>query len=134
MPRKTQVAYCLSSVAFLAVAIAPSQVWPSPVVSDPGQKRVNPHDFLIRGTVFTNQAYAFPGVQLKVRRSDEKKFRWETETNSRGEFAVRVPPGSDYELVVHAKGFVDQTHHVDAKTNLVDDNLVFRMELQGGNK
>jgi hypothetical protein len=54
------------------------------------------NDFLIIGTVFNDKAYAFPGVHLRVRRSTEKKFRWETYTNSRGEFAIRVPQGAEY--------------------------------------
>lgn len=86
------------------------------------------NDFLIRGTVFTEKALSFPGVQLRIRRSGEKKFRWEDRTNSRGEFAIRVPQGSQYEMVVHAKGFADQAKTVDARTGSGENNVVFRME------
>ena len=93
------------------------------------------NDFLIRGTVFTEAARAFPGVQLRIRRITENKFRWESSTNSRGEFAMRVPQGSEYEILAHAKGFGDQTRAVDAKNGLSEDNLVFRMEpVPGGKK
>ena len=34
---------------------------------------------------------------LRLRKDGEKKYKWETSTNSRGEFAVRVPQGSNYE-------------------------------------
>lgn len=92
------------------------------------QKYSHANDFLIIGTVFTEQGMAFPGVQLRIRRSSEKKFRWDTYTNSRGDFAVRVPQGTDYEMVVHEKGFADQTRAVDAKSGLGEMRVVFRME------
>jgi hypothetical protein len=92
------------------------------------QKYSHANDFLIRGTVFTVKALSFPGVQLQIRRSGEKKFRWKDQTNSRGEFAIRVPQGTQYEMVVHAKGFADQTRTIDAQTGSGENNLVFRME------
>src|SRR5208337_4302674 len=45
----------------------------------------------------------FPEVRVRIRQTSEKKFRWETYTNSRGEFAVRLPEGNKYEVQVHAK-------------------------------
>jgi hypothetical protein len=86
------------------------------------------NDFLIRGTVFTEKALSFPGVQLRIRRSGEKKFRWEDRTNSRGEFAIRVPQGTQYEMVVRAKGFAEQAKTIDARTGSGENNVVFRME------
>jgi hypothetical protein len=67
-------------------------------------------------------------VQLRIRRSGEKKFRWEDRTNSRGEFAIRVPQGTQYEMVVHAKGFADQVKSIDARNGSGENNVVFRME------
>ncbi len=55
---------------------------------------------------------------MRIRRSDEKKIRWQTETNSRGEFAVRVPPGYDYEVALHMKKYQDQTKTVDSKVDV----------------
>lgn len=92
------------------------------------------NDFLITGTVFDQRGYAFPGVRLKIRRSNEKRFHWDDFTNSRGDFAVRVPKGSQYELVVHAKGFADQARELDAKSGQNEARLVFRMEPGGGEK
>lgn len=86
------------------------------------------NDFLIRGTVFTDKAIAFPGVELRIRRAGEKKYRWQDNTNSRGEFAIRVPQGIEYEMVVHTKGFADQTRTIDARTGSAENNVVFRME------
>jgi hypothetical protein len=93
-----------------------------------GQKYSHANDFLIRGTVFTDKALSFPDVQLRIRRSGEKKFRWEDRTNSRGEFAIRVPQGIQYEMVVHAKGFAEQTRTIDARNGSGENSVVFRME------
>jgi len=102
----------------------------SPTSSSKGGSHKYSHadDFLIRGTVFTNTGIAFPAVDLRVRRASEKKFRWQTLTNSRGEFAVRVPKGLQYEMVIHAKGFADQTRSFDAKNGLSDQNVAVQMQ------
>lgn len=48
---------------------------------------------------------------------------------------MRVPQGSDYEMLVHVKGFVDQTRSVDAKKGNNEETVVFRMEpIAGGKK
>jgi hypothetical protein len=103
--------------------------------SKPGKtKYSHVNDFLIHGTVFTDKALSFPGVQLRIRRAGEKKFRWESYTNSRGEFAVRVPQGSDYEMVVRARGFAEQTRTIDTKIGGNQENMVFRMQPTSGGK
>jgi len=86
------------------------------------------NDFLIRGTVFNEKALSFPDVELRLRKEGEKKYKWETYTNSRGEFAVRVPEGSNYEILVHVKGFADQTRRVEAKGGGNGETVVFRMQ------
>ena len=109
---------------------------PSSPASSSSKHSRNSHasDFLIIGTVFTDKAYAFPGVHLRVRRSTEKKFRWETYTNSRGEFAIRVPQGAEYEIVVVAKGFTDQGKAISAKSGISEDSVVFEMQPAAGGK
>jgi hypothetical protein len=99
-------------------------------------KRGHSHasDFLLVGTVFTDKAYAFPGARIRVRRSSEKKYRWETYTNSRGEFALRVPQGDEYEIVVLAKGFADQNGTVNAKSGISEDKVVYRLQPVSGGK
>jgi hypothetical protein len=92
------------------------------------------NDFLVVGTVFTDKAYAFPGAHIRVRRSGEKKFRWQTYTNSRGEFALRVPQDNEYEIVVLAKGFADQNGTVNAKSGTSEDKLVYRLQPVSGGK
>jgi len=108
---------------------------PAVTASKPAKKKYShANDFLIRGTVFTDKALSFPGVQLRIRRAGEKKFRWESYTNSRGEFAVRVPQGSDYEMVVRIKGFAEQTRTIDTKTGGNEESMVFRMQPTAGGK
>jgi hypothetical protein len=106
---------------------APPETQP-PLEKPASKKYSHADDFLIIGTVFTDKGYAFPGVELRVRRANEKKFRWDSYTNSRGEFAMRVPPGTDYEMVVHVKGFSDQSKTLDAKSGINEARMVFRME------
>jgi len=101
----------------------------------PGQSAArHSDDFLVRGTVFTQEGFALPGAELHIRRSSEKKFRWQTVSNSRGDFAVRVKMGADYEVTVRAKGFAEQSAPVDAKTGDRYKDLVFRMEHQRNKK
>ena len=109
---------------------------PSSSSSSSSSKRGKTHanDFLVIGTVFTDKAYALPGAKLRVRRSGEKKFRWDTYTNSRGEFALRVPQGGEYEIVIIAKGFADQNGTVSAKSGISEDNVVYRMQPASGGK
>jgi hypothetical protein len=124
------------SVAQEPAPPAPSAPQTSPAAPEKSGKQKYSHanDFLIEGTVFNEKGLSFSGVQLRVRRSGEKKFRWESATGSRGDFAVRVPRGSEYEMVVHAKGFADQTRTVDAKTGGNEERIVFRMEPVAGGK
>jgi len=97
-------------------------------VSTSGKIKSKPvPSFLIIGTVFNDKALSFPGVQVRIRQTGEKKFRWETYTNSRGEFAVRVPPGYDYEVVIQEKNYAGQTRSVDGKVD-VQQRLSVQLE------
>jgi carboxypeptidase family protein len=90
-------------------------------------------NFLIIGTVFNENAFSFPGVQVRVRRLGEKKFRWEAYTDSRGEFAIRVPTGFEYEVVIHVKKYTDQMQNVNAKAD-VQQRLSIKLEPQTQSK
>jgi hypothetical protein len=135
-----RIVFCLSAIAQAQEPIpspnsAPISQGPAAAPSKPGKNKYSHvNDFLIHGTVFTDKALSFPGVQLRIRKVGEKKFRWESYTNSRGEFAVRVPQGSDYEMVVRAKGFAEQARTIDAKTGGNEENIVFRMQPAAGGK
>ncbi len=91
-------------------------------------------DFLIRGTIFTEEGLALPGAQMRIRRIAEKKPRWQTVSNSRGDFAVRVKMGTAYEVTVRAKGFQEQSLPVNAATGDRFKDLVFRLQREGGKK
>jgi len=114
----------------------PQQVAPSAESSSKQPQSKNSHsdDFLVRGTVFTQEGFALPGAELRIRRATEQKFRWDAASNSRGEFAVRVKMGSDYEVVVRAKGYQEQSLAVNAATGERVKELVFRMQRQTGKK
>ena len=117
-----------ASQAPIQQAATASQPQSSSSANTGKQRYSHANDFLIRGTVFTDKALSFPGVQIRIRRSGEKKFRWEDSSNSRGEFAIRVPQGGQYEMVVHAKGFADQAKTIDARSGSGENNVVFRMQ------
>lgn len=139
-PRRIQLTG--ASVLFLSLAVSLSAAQEAPPAAPAGpaqdssskteksskKKYSHLNDFLIRGTVFTEKALSFPDVGLRLRKEGEKKYKWETYTNSRGEFAVRVPEGSNYEILVHVKGFVDQTKTVEAKGGGNEETLVFRLQ------
>ena len=143
MPGRCGAFLCSALFLFLIPAISrggqdaqpPSPSTSSSSSKSAGQKHSHANDFLIRGTVFNAQALAFPGAQLRIRRAGEKKFRWQDYSNSRGEFAIRVPQGAQYEMLVRAKGFAEQAKTIDARSGISDTNVVFRMEpLKGGKK
>jgi len=100
-----------------------------PVAQDNSKKqqyKIAP--FLILGTVFTEKDFAFPGVEVRIRRKGEKKFRFETYTNSRGEFAIRVPDGIEYEVVVKQAKYKEQSQEVVANMQEVQKRLTFKLE------
>lgn len=100
----------------------------------PTRKKAPLPGFLIIGTVFNERALAFPGVQVRVRQTGEKKFRWDTYTNSRGEFAVRVPEGQGYEVVVHARKYRQISREVNTNTGDVQQRLSIQLEPDASNK
>ena len=59
---------------------------------------------VIFGTLWDPDNHAVFGVHMQLRRSGEKKVRWEAYSDHRGEFAFRVPSGKgDYELSADPK-------------------------------
>jgi hypothetical protein len=87
------------------------------------------HDFVIFTTVFTDKGFALPGALVRVRRSEEKKFRWEAMSDQQGELAFRVPQNAEYEMTIEARGFKTQKRKIDARTDNRAD-LTIRLELQ----
>lgn len=113
---------------------APASNPPASADKPSHKKYSHANDFLIRGTVFNEKALSFPGVELRIRVAGEKKYRWDSYTNSRGEFAVRVPQGANYEIAVRVRGFEEQTRTVDAKNGGNEETIVFRMQPMAGGK
>jgi hypothetical protein len=82
------------------------------VPQDPPEKQATksaaksriPEYALIFGTVWDTDNHPAFGVHVLLRRSGEKKVRWEAFSDHRGEFAFRVPTGKmDYELEADEK-------------------------------
>jgi carboxypeptidase family protein len=115
-----------------AMTSAGTQPAPADSSSARKSKRSHADDLLIRGTVFNERGLALQGVKLRIRRSDQKKSHWETYTNSRGEFAVRVPKGPDYEIAAESKGFARQSQPINGQS---EENIVLHMQpVSGGQK
>jgi hypothetical protein len=88
--------------------------------------------FVIFATVFNDRGFALPGARVRVRRSDEKKFRWEAASDHQGELGFRVPPGAEYEMTIEARGCKTQTRKIDTREDNQTD-LTIRMEPQTDN-
>jgi hypothetical protein len=59
---------------------------------------------LIYGTVWGPDDRPVAGVPIKIRRASDKKAKWELISDSRGEFAQRVPVGAqDYVIQADVK-------------------------------
>ncbi len=71
---------------------------------------------------------AYPNVKVQVRRENEKRFKWETYTNSRGEFAIRVPDGQEYEVVVKEKNYKEYSLKLNANNGEMEQRLSVRLE------
>ncbi len=113
-----------------------SGVIPTPAAPASAQSssKTHAHDFVIFATVFTSQGFALPGARVRVRRADEKKFRWEAMSDHQGELGIRVQQDAEYELTVEARGFQPQTRKIDAREGDRED-LTLRMEpLAAGGK
>ncbi len=99
----------------------------APVRAAQSSSRSHAHDFVIFTTVFTDRGFALYGARARVRREDEKKFRWQATADHQGELAFRVPQDAEYEMTVEARGFKTQTRKIDAREGNRTD-LTIRME------
>jgi hypothetical protein len=92
------------------------------------QRKPSPNDCIFYATVFTNEGRLLVGAEIHVRPTGKKRPDLEAWSDRRGEFAVRVPPGIDYDIEVKADGFITQVRKANAQTGKQD--MVFHMELQ----
>lgn len=97
-------------------------------------KRSHANELLIRGTVFNEHGIAMRGVKLRIQRGDAKKPHWETYSNFRGEFAVRVPKGSDYQIAAAMKGFATRSQAMNGKDGAAEEKIIFHLEPVKGGK
>ena len=112
---------------------APSSAPPSGAESSNKKKATSrhQHDFLIKGTVFTQEGLSFAGARIRIRKVGDKSFHWQDVANSRGEFAIRVLQGAQYEVVVDAKGCKEQKKPVNATGSERIGDVVFHMDREG---
>jgi hypothetical protein len=96
------------------------------------QHKPSPNDCIFYATVFTNEGRLLEGAEIHVRPTGKKKPDFEAWTDRRGEFAVRVSPGQDYDIEVKAEGFITQMRTANAQTGKQD--MVFHMELKPSKK
>jgi len=113
----------------LSPTVEPPQPPTEPPQSSPHGPAKKLPFFLILGTVFNENALAFPGVEVRIRRRDEKKFRWDGVSNSRGEFAVRVPDGYDYSLLIRVRRYQEETREITTKAGEAQQRVTIRMQL-----
>ncbi len=99
----------------------------APLVHAQESGRSRTHIFVVFVTVFSDRGLSLPGARVRLRRSGEKKFRWEAASDHQGEVAFRVPEGGEYEMTIEARGFKPETRKVDARQENRAD-LTIRME------
>jgi len=88
-PRLSVLRYLPALLFFCAALISTASI---------AHAREHPKDYaLIFGTVWGPDDRPVPGVTVKIKRAGDKKARWETYSNRRGEFEQRLPVGrQDY--------------------------------------
>ena len=113
----------------LALLLAGSLLSPAAAPAPTPRKEEKPYA-LIFCTVWAPDGRPAWGVKVKIRRSDQKKPKWEAVSDRRGELAVRVPAGAaDYILTAdldtkgprpEIKVHVDNDERVDISLHLTE--------------
>lgn len=86
------------------------------------KKRAEQPYALIYGTVWSPEGTPVYGVQVKIRRADEKKPRWQLVSNHLGEFAQRVPAGkADYVVWAEIKIKGRETEKPEVRVHIEND-------------
>jgi hypothetical protein len=82
-----------------------SIVWSLAAADPAAAKQGKPQDYaLIVGTVWGPDNRPVAGIPIKIRRATDKKPKWELMSDARGEFAQRVPTGTqDYVIQADIK-------------------------------
>lgn len=115
------VARSLSVVLLILLAAGALCSAPLPPLPQSNSTNTSKDYALIFGTVWGPDSRPVAGVPIRIRRASEKKFRWEQVSNHMGEFAQRVPVGTqDYVIEADIKT-PKGTPKPDAKVH-IDDN------------
>lgn len=113
-------------------------VWPAGAAAVPAAARTHRashvHDYVNFVTLFTNQGFTLPGARVRVRRANERKFRWQAMSDRRGELGIRVQQGAEYELTIDAHGFQPQTRKIDTREGNREDLTIPMEQLAGGKR
>jgi len=107
MPRSRFRCLCRASVLVFPLIVCVLQLFPTPAQSAAFEKRLKVNDpyALIVGTVWGPDDRPVYGVAVKIRRSQDRKAKWELASDHHGEFAQRVPAGTaDYVVWADLKG------------------------------
>ncbi|MGH9508337.1 MAG: carboxypeptidase-like regulatory domain-containing protein [Terriglobales bacterium] len=111
-------------VPALLLVLAAAGLGATPAPEEKKEKKEEKPYALLFGTVFGPDARAVAGVKVKIRRSDQKKAKWELYSDRRGEFAQRVPAGkADYVVWADLKGPKDQPRQ-EVTVHVVNDERV----------
>lgn len=97
--------HCFDLLLLLGLLLP--QLFPVPARSAGFDKHLKPDDpyALIFGTVWGPDDRPVYGVVVKIRRSRDKKAKWELSSDHHGEFAQRIPAGeADYVVWADLKG------------------------------
>ena len=92
----------------------------SPLVQSTSQATKNDYA-LIYGTVWDANERPVAGVPVTIRRASGKKAQWELTSDSRGEFAQRVPAGAQ-DYIIQANVKTPKGHPKPEITLHIDDN------------
>jgi hypothetical protein len=116
--------------AFLATRLLvfanPLAVLGVPASAPEIQRKPRSDDCIFYATVFTKEGKLLEGAEIHVRPAGKKRPDYQAWSDRRGEFAVRVSPGMDYDIIVKADGFLTQVRTANAQSGQQD--LVFHME------
>jgi hypothetical protein len=90
-------------------------------------------DFLVHGNVFDSRGFTVANARIRMSRAGKTSWRWETNTDGEGEFALHVPAEVQYVLRVDAKGYPPLIQNVDASQDIRVD-LSLHLVARGGGK
>ena len=99
-----------------------------------GEKEKEKPYALLSGSVHSSEGFAIPGVAVSVRREDDRKPRWRAISDSRGEFAIRLPAeAGTYEVTTESKEHENQTKKITvAGTDKETVVVLFRLAHKAG--